>query len=521
MGTAPRVFVREATGLVRQFSTSTVIGMNLSSLTLYTGLVYYISLAYIFPKADLTLSTLLSVLILVPNGLGIAMMTVAMPRSGADYVFSGRVLHPALGFMALLSSNVWFAFYSGAFANWAFTSGLSPMLTVIGSVLNSTDIVNLGTLVSQPVIVTIGGITFIVVTAVIAIVSRRWTAALNTILATAGVLSLAVAMFVLLTSSNEAFRAALNSYSSRYTSDPNYYNSVLQAAQSNGLASGFSWSDTFAMIPFGAFVFAFLVNFQAVGGELKNAPKTSYIGCLISILLAGVIGVGATAAYQSVVTTDFNNAVNLAYYTGKYALPVPPTLNFFASLLTNNVVVLVLINVGILFTSVALLFNYYLFVSRQLLATAFDRITPEKLADVSEKFHTPHVAILFCMVIAAVLLPLFTYFGSVFLAISAVFGEIAFGMLVWAVACIVFPFLKRTRDMYQSSPVRKSVGGVPLITLVGIWNLIALGAMSYLYFVDPAYGTNCASLTRIRNASCRCWTSMVLCAEGLPEEQRT
>jgi APA family basic amino acid/polyamine antiporter len=400
------------------------------------------------------------------------------------------VLHPALGFMALLSSNVWFAFYSGAFANWAFTSGLSPMLTVIGSVLNSPEITNIGTLLSQPMIVTVGGIAFIVVTAAIAIVSRRWTAALNTILATAGVLTLAVAMFVFLTSSNEAFRAALNSYSSKYTSDSNYYNTVLQAAQSNGLASGFSWSDTLMMVPFGAFVFAFLVNFQAVGGELKNAPRTSYVGCLISILLAGVIGVGAVAAYQGVVTGDFSNAVNLGYYTGNYALPVPPTLNFFASLLTSNVVVLVLINSGLVFTSVALLFNYYLFVSRQLLSTAFDRLTPTKLADVSERFHTPHVAILFCMVIAAILLPLFTYFGSVFIAISAVFGEMAFGMLVWAIACILFPYLKRTKDMYQSSPVRRSVGGVPLITLVGLWNLIALGALSYLYFVDPAYGTN-------------------------------
>ena len=57
---------------------------------------------------------------------------IAMPRSGGDYVFISRTLHPSIGLAANMSATAWNLIILGVYANWVATVGLSGMFASIG-----------------------------------------------------------------------------------------------------------------------------------------------------------------------------------------------------------------------------------------------------------------------------------------------------------------------------------------------------------------------------------------------------
>jgi len=490
----PTVFVRDATGLVRELGAWEASAINFCGETVATGLISFFLYTFLFPGADLVLAMAISVIVFVPLSVTYAMSLAAMPRSGGDYVFISRAMHPSLGFMLVLSLNVWFAFYSGAFANWIFTIGLAPTLSIIGNVLRDSSLTALSSTLSQPLTATVGGAIIIVLTAAIAIMSTKWTTRLITVLIWLGFVSIAAIAAVFLTNTNQSFHAAFNSYASSFSNSTDYYATIqTSAAQAGFTQTGFSWADTIGMVPFGAYIFLYVSEMQAAGGEIKSAKRTAYLASLITMVVGGGFSILAAAAYENTVTLSFANAITYASANAlhAYVLPVAPTYNFLASLLVaNNVPELWLLNIGFVTTSVALLLMYYIFTPRYFLATAFDRIMPEKLASVSERFHSPHVAIIVAAVLALITLPIYSYYATVLATLSAVLGELVFGYLIFGLATIVFPFAKHTKAIYQSSPINKSIAGVPVITILGILNSAVLGYLGYLLFVNSTYGVN-------------------------------
>jgi hypothetical protein len=55
----------------------------------------------------------------------------------------------------------------------------------------------------------------------------------------------------------------------------------------------------------------------------------------------------------------------------------------------------------------------------------------------------------------------------------------------------LFPYLKRTRQIYEDSPISKyKVFGIPVITVAGSLGIGYFMVMFYLYLSDSRYGTN-------------------------------
>ena len=508
--TPRQVFVREATGLVREISPFDASVINWSGETIIISLIVFFSYTYLFPNANLLLAMIITIVAFVPLSLAYAMSVVATPRSGGDYVFVSRTMHPSLGFMLALTLIVWFSFYSGAFANWIFTLGIAPTLSVVGNIEKNAGIVALTSSFTDNTVVLIGGASVIIVTAIVALLSTKWALRLQTILIGIGLLSTVAIAAVLLASTNQQFQAAFNSYSSSFSGSSDYYDAVLSNAAKAGLTArsgGFSWSDTIAMVPFASYIYLYISEMQAVGGEMKTARTSAYSACLMTILVGGLIGIAVVIGWNNTVTQSFANAVGYDYYNGAgYALPVAPTYNFLASLLAQNEFVLWLLNIGFLTTSIASMFQFYIFTSRYFLASAFDRILPEKLAAVSDKYHTPHVAVIVSMALALITLPIYTYYASILATLSTVLAELIFAYLVFAIATVIFPFTRRTKSIYQNSPINKSIGGIPIITILGIFNVAFLCYIGYVMLVNSTYGVNSAASL----------VSMVLVAAAAP-----
>jgi hypothetical protein len=77
-----------------------------------------------------------------------------------------------------------------------------------------------------------------------------------------------------------------------------------------------------------------------------------------------------------------------------------------------------------------------------------------------------------------------------------IFGFIL-GFAIVSVAAIVFPY--RLRDVFESSPVRWRVGGIPVMSIVGTLSLVALGIMAWAFWTDPSAGIAGKTSTKILN----------------------
>ena len=125
--------------------------------------------------------------------------------------------------------------------------------------------------------------------------------------------------------------------------------------------------------------------------------------------------------------------------------------------------------------------------TRCIFAWSMDRVTPDKVAQVSPRTHSPNWTILIGTVGAMIGLAVF-----VFTSFSTFLGGTTLGFLftflATSLAAIVFPF--RRKELYNKSPIKPTIFGVPLLSVLGVLSFIAVAAIAYAYFTNTAYGSN-------------------------------
>src|SRR5215471_1675531 len=100
--------MREATGLIRSMSTLDAFWLNLYAATPLPGVVFGFLYAFtIFPNAYAPAAYVIGGLGYTLLSVVYAYLSAAMPRSGGNYIFQSRVLHPALGFGSSLNDQFW------------------------------------------------------------------------------------------------------------------------------------------------------------------------------------------------------------------------------------------------------------------------------------------------------------------------------------------------------------------------------------------------------------------------------
>src|SRR2546426_6715278 len=144
------LFVRQSSGLVREASALDAMIFNAVfsapvGATLAFGILYALGL---FTGADLVLALLITFVVNIPVCIMMSMMASAMPRTGGDYVWISRILHPAVtvfsNFSAAISALIGAAFWARSFAVLA----LGPALAVLGVVTQNSGLINAGNAVS-------------------------------------------------------------------------------------------------------------------------------------------------------------------------------------------------------------------------------------------------------------------------------------------------------------------------------------------------------------------------------------
>ena len=139
------LFSRKATGLVRDVSLVQMIAYNASSTNpLGLGLVSFTIGLVVFPRANPYISLLVTTILCVFVWTAFALLTAAIPRVGGDFTINTRILSPGVALGANLAQAL-SALAGAVIVSWAVgTLALSPALTVIGTVMHSAHLRQLG-----------------------------------------------------------------------------------------------------------------------------------------------------------------------------------------------------------------------------------------------------------------------------------------------------------------------------------------------------------------------------------------
>jgi amino acid transporter len=270
------------------------------------------------------------------------------------------------------------------------------------------------------------------------------------------------------------------------------YDRVIVTAQHLGaqLHPGLSLASTlnFGVWPAESLLFGLLA--ASFAGEVRNPARNQLFGIVGGMLIAGVALIVIEVLARVAVGGEFLRAA--AYLAAKdpSALPLPNAqLPLLVSIVGGSSVLTVLINVWFIGLELLLPAACIIYASRCMLAWGIDGSAPVSFGKVSERFRTPTVAIVISFVIGAVTLGLFVY-TTLFTVLSALIAQCVTFILV-AIGGIVFPY--RRRRIYDGSPAKMTVGGLPLMTVSGVGGSAFLVFMVVRCFLDDNAGVNSKS----------------------------
>jgi amino acid transporter len=489
-GRSAAVFVRNATGLTKEIGWLDTLIYNVNIGNVGIGLLFLLWVGFgFFPGANPWLSMLIAIAMAVPFTLAYALLAAAMPRSGGDYVYVSRNVSPVLGFVTSWNWVIWMLAFVGIPAAFLAQYGIAPLFRSLGGILDSPGLVSAGAKVGSPTGLIVIGTILIALFAIVFSIGtnvflrvQKWTF----LIAMVGV----VATIVVVVTSTGDYATKFNAYVQSVGGKPGAAAIAQRAATDMGLGGAFSAKQTFMQATWWLFCFAFCITSSFLGGEVRQASRSQILGMQGAIVYSAFWMGLTVAAFAVMAGLKFVGGIGAADPSA-LGLSTTPVYTELAVAARPNIPVALLICGTFIFWSYTWLPGNFLACTRGLLAWSFDRLMPEKLAYVSERRHTPTVAIVVVAVVAEISLVL--YARGKLTVLVGVFGWVlsyGFG----CIAAMLFPY--RHPEVFESSSVNWRVGRVPVISIVGGLGLIGVILAEYLFYSDPIYGLVTSNVTK-------------------------
>src|SRR2546430_11228820 len=152
-----KMFLRNATGLRREVSLLDAFIMNTFGMNIAVGAVFlFLQAPAFFPNGNMLVAVIIGTLLMAFTLLWVySTFAAAMPRSGGDYVYVSRALHPFFVWLLGWSQGMWLIFFWIGFNAWfALTFAVPVALTTIGAVSGQSGWIDLSSnlLASFPIL---------------------------------------------------------------------------------------------------------------------------------------------------------------------------------------------------------------------------------------------------------------------------------------------------------------------------------------------------------------------------------
>ncbi|MGA7923933.1 MAG: APC family permease [Thermoplasmata archaeon] len=466
------LYVRQSSGLVRTVGARTALLANLVGMGIIVNFFWITEASAFYPNANLITTVGIGVLINVAVGYVYWMLASAMPRSGGDYIFVGRIFHPSLGLGVNLVFSVIFVTWAGLFAYFTAFYAVPTMLaayTLAGG--GSGALTMASTIVSSTTDIFVIALVTLLVVILVSLLPTKWVFRVTVGVFVGSAIIFAIMMIILLMTPQATFASDFNS-------NPMYGKTY----QSLIVSSPITTTGTFLGVVYTMLSFIGYANSSYYGGEIRGNPtRAQGVAIFGAPLIFAALIAGLYAASYYTFGRGFLIGISQSYFTsGGTAWPGPL---FLAAYIVHVPILAAFLSFGLVLTFFGFSLIYFVLPTRNLFAWSFDRVFPAFFTRVSRN-GVPWVAVITLAVAALIALWIqtyTTYFDYATLGYSNFGFWFAVGIVCLAAA--TFPFLRK-RVFAQAPPlVRAKVGPVPVLTIVGV---LAMGAA---WFVSYASST--------------------------------
>jgi amino acid transporter len=486
-------FARKASGLVRGLSMWDAFGVGFMNQGLTPSIYVVITLGLsVFMGANLIIATLLS---LVLAGIGFpivwGVLGGSMPRSGGEYIYNSRILHPIVGLAQSFGDAVIWLMWIYVLAPLAINPGLTDIFQFIGWQGGANW---LGPQSHQFLIATLLNIIgFLFVVFGIKIFARA-----QKIIMFFGIGGCAVLGVMLTVTSHASFITKWNTFVDKAGSSNlhyNHYAAVVAQAAGQAVPTTWNWNDTLGVMVAMSWLFAYAYSISFIAGEVKRPDKTIIMSNLFAIIVPAVFMLWFGWALVHSVGFQFLSASGYATYNvipavGK--LPYPTDLMGLGAVMVGTSAIGKILAVigGLSFFAFTLwwLALSYLAFPRLLFAWGMDRMGPKWFTDVSPRYASPVKNHVLCLGLTEILLVVYFFaLHNKMQNITVTGMQITSVFFVTALAALVFPYSKKAKGIWESSPYRTwKFLGIPVVTWGAAVDLVYLILLLYYFVVKKA-----------------------------------
>jgi APA family basic amino acid/polyamine antiporter len=470
-GETPTLFLRKATGLVRGWSVrDSVIYACLATNFVTLGIYEFTFAGPAFPKGQLITAVLISGVWVSFLVIAYAGLIVTIPRAGGDYVWQTRILGSGIGFVMAVS-GWWFILWLWApiYGNILSVQLFQPLWATLGWTWPGGGYAWFGTKNGIFVVTVIT----IALAGVLVSIGMGGYARFQKWCFYAALVGFAVVAGLLLFNSHASFVSSFNLEAHKLFGANNAYAVTNHAAAKAGYTvSSFGFGplgQSMLLVPAMMF-FILWPNWGAtLYGEIRGASdfRRVFRGMFIGLWITVILTVIFLLLMAKTVGWGFYQNLNSLDYNLTPAFGIWPYPFMFAGWLVHSTafqVILILVLSLWFFGWVGTLF---LSSTRVIFAAAFDRVLPDRAAEVSEKRKVPVYSLILMLLPAVALAAIYAYsltFRNYTLDATLV---IAVTYLFSAIAVVVLPW--RKPDLWRASPAsRIKVFGVQIVPVAGV-----------------------------------------------------
>ncbi len=496
IGETPTLFLRKATGLVRGWSVRDSMIYACLATNVVTLGIYEFSFQSFIPKGQLLTSILISAVWVSFLVIAYAGLIVTIPRAGGDYVWQSRILGSGLGFV-MAATGWWFILWLWApiYGNILSVELFQPLFATLGDPSGATwfgthngiFLVSLITIVLAGLLVSLGMAGYARI--------QKWSFLI-------GLIGFAVIVILMLVNSHNSFVSSFNLEAHKIFGVSNAYAKTNAGAIKNGYVSpafGFGpIGASMLLVPMMMFFILWPNWGSTLYGEIRGASdfKRVFTGMFAGLWITVLLAVVFLLVVAKTFGNDFYNNSNAFYWTAYYSggkisstIPIWPYPVMFAGWLVHNTAFQVILILVMALWFIGWVGTLFLSSTRVIFAAAFDRVLPDRAAEVSEKRKVPFYSLVLMLLPAVGLSAVYAYsttFQSYTLDATLV---IAVTYLFSAIAVVILPW--RKPDLWRASPAsRIKIFGVQIVPVAGWVTLGLLGYNLYEWLTNAAYGVN-------------------------------
>lgn len=422
------VFARKSSGLVKELGAFESFSINLISLGPGPAFGLFFVILLFVTGANLMDAVLLAALIAVPIVITYTIMAIEMPRSGGEYVYASRLLHPFFGFVSGAARMMNVILYAAVLPYWFVTLSVGPGLGSWGAIVGNTQYEQYGALLtpfsgttSNLWIVVIGVVLTLVVMVLYIVLKPRAAFNIFSALLLVELAGLIVSVVLLEAMGHATFVSTVNSFMTNQGYVGNYYNDTASYGATAWGPYGSSTTNTLLFVPLiFAFYFMFTTAPNYIAGEFRRSARSIRLGMSVSFILAVIFSVALVLSFESVVGMNFLNG---AVASSVYGITNPglPPLPFGAGLTSlpmfaahgNSIAIGIIFLGSVSWYLLWMILGLYIF-SRYALSFSLDRLFPRFMSSVTRSTHSPVVGIVILSAFGVVLMPLVTYYTTTY-----------------------------------------------------------------------------------------------------------